>query len=492
MRNRMTLFPLGLLAAALAAVILPTKLVLAQSTVTDKKDQEIELLKSQVQQLEQRVNTLEGLNQEVKAIDRKVEAQGKTQEVQTDTERANVLQVPVVKASDEGFRFSSANDDYRIRFGALLQFNPRFFTSGNNKNTSSTFYVNKARPIISGAVGKYYEFQITPDFGQGKVSLQDAWLNVAYIPQAQFQMGKYKAPVNLERLQSDPALQFVQRSQVQNLVPNRDIGPQIWGVLFNKRLTYNLALMNGVPNNTSSSDFDNNDAKDFNGRIFLTPFRSSENVWLKGIGAGFGATYGHECCSTTSTYKTWGQTTWFKYNSGVTASGVRWRLDPQGYYYWRQLGLMAEYAVDDQALNLISTNKGVLTSQTHNFHNAGYMFQASYWLTGENASYSYVKPRNPFNPFDPFNGGWGAWELAARVSNVSNQTRQFQLGYANPSVSAKTATEFAVGLNWTLNNNVKYWFNYALTEFYQGAGTTARPTDLPAESVFESQLQLAF
>jgi phosphate-selective porin OprO/OprP len=247
--------------------------------------------------------------------------------------------------------------------------------------------------------------------------------------------------------------------------------------------------MNGVPNNTASSDFDVNDAKDFTGRIFLTPFRPSDNEWLKGLGFGFGGTYGHQCCSTTSVYKTWGQSTWFSYNSGVTASGERSRLDAQGYYYWRHLGLMAEYAQDDHAVNLVSKGKGVLTSRTDNFTDTGYMAQVSYFLTGENSSYGWVKP---LHPFDPRNGQWGALDIAARVSNVATQTSQFQLGYANPSVAAKTATEFAVGFNWYLNSNVKYYFDYANTYFYEGAGTTARPTDRPSESVFESQLQLAF
>ena len=481
----------SLLAATLAALILPSGLARAQSRLSaDPKDQEIELLKLQVKQLEQRVNTLEGLNQQVKEIDRKVEAQGKVQQVETDTSRAKLLELPTVKASDEGFRISSPDNSYRIRFGALLQLNGRFFTSGNNKNVSSTFYVNKARPIISGALGKYYEFQITPDFGQGKTSLQDGWLNVAYLPWAQFQMGKYKANVNLERLQSDPALVFIQRSQVQNLVPNRDIGGQIWGVLFDKRVGYYLALMNGVPNNTSSSDFDNNDAKDFIGRVFLAPFRPSENEWLKGLGFGFGASQGNEASTTLSTYKTWGQSTWFSYNNGVTASGSRTRLDAQGYYYWRQLGLMGEYAQDEDALNLVSKgSKGILTSITHNFTNTGYMVQASYFLTGENASYSYVKP---LRPLDPTNGGWGAFELAGRVSNVAAATRQFQLGFLNQSVSAKTETEYAVGINWYLSNNIKYWFDYAYSDFYEGAGTTAVPKNRPPESVFESQMQLAF
>jgi hypothetical protein len=56
------------------------------------------------------------LNEQVKVISRKLEAQGQTQEVQTDLDRTKSLETPIVRASDEGFRFSSPNDDYRIRF----------------------------------------------------------------------------------------------------------------------------------------------------------------------------------------------------------------------------------------------------------------------------------------------------------------------------------------------------------------------------------------
>jgi phosphate-selective porin OprO and OprP len=495
--KRRALPVLGLLAAVLSAAILPARSTQAQSTVsTDKKDQEIELLKLQVKQLEQRVNALEGLHQEVKAIDQKVKSQSAQQVVQTEKDRKEALQAPLVKASDEGFRIQSANDDYRIRFGGLLQINPRFFPSGENKNVSSTFYINKARPIISGAFAKYYEFQITPDFGgtgngssNPNVTLQDLWVNVAYWPQAQLQLGKYKGAVSLERLQSDPALQFIQRSELQNLVPNRDIGAQLWGVLFGKRVTYQLALMNGVPNNTSSTNSDTNDAKDFVGRFYLTPFRGSENEWLEGLGAGIGGTYGDESGSNLSSYKTWGQSTWFKYNSGVTYAGPRGRLDVQGYYYWRSLGLMAEYAQDDHRLNLSTSS---VVNRFGRFTDTGYYAQIDYWLTGEKAGWGFIKPLNPFNPFDPFNSGLGAWELAARVSNVHAATGQFNEGFANPSTSAKTVTEFAVGLSWTLNNNIKYWFDYAYTNFYGGGGTTTSPADRPQEEALESQFQLAF
>ncbi len=117
------------------------------------------------------------------------------------------------------------------------------------------------------------------------------------------------------------------------------------------------------------------------------------------------------------------------------------------------------------------------------------MAQASYYLTGENSSFGWVKP---LRPFDPRNGRWGAWEVAARISNVAAQSRQFQLGFANPGVAAETATEFALGVNWYLNNNIKCWFDYANTYFNGGAGTAAAPKDRPNESLFESQVQIAF
>ena len=154
---------------------------------------------------------------------------------------------------------------------------------------------------------------------------------------------------------------------------------------------------------------------------------------------------------------------------------------------------MAEYAQDSHSLNRFATvGKAPFThliNRTDTFKDTGYFAQASYLLTGEDASYGWVKP---YHPFDPRNGKWGGWEVAARISNVAADSRQFQLGFANPSVSAKTATEFAAGVNWYLSSNIKWQFDYANTYFDGGAGTTAVPKDRPNESVFESQLQISF
>ena len=478
-----------LLAAVITGVFIPAGPAHAQSKLSaDPKDQEIELLKKEVKQLEQRVDTLEGLDQKVKVIDQKID-------VQAQTEQRKALEMPIVKAGEEGFSLSSPNHDYNIGFGGIIQGDGRFFTSGSDKDVGSTFFLNRVRPIITGSLAKYYNFNITPDFGQGKVVLQDAYLNITYFDFASLRTGKYKAPLDLERLQSDRDLEFSERSEIQNLVPNRDTGFDLHGRLLDGRVFYDAALMNGVPNNTASdtTDIDSNDGKDFVGRIFATPFELSENRWLKGLGFGFAGSYGDERGSTTSVYKTYGASTWFSYTKGVTASGLRARLEPQAYYYWRSFGLMAEYAQDEHSLNrFVTVGKSPPERQintTDTFTDTGYFAQASYLLTGENASYGWVKP---YHPFDPRIGWWGGWELAARISNVAAQSRQFQLGYADPSVSAKTATEFAAGVNWYLSSNIKWQFDYANTFFDGGAGTTAEPKDRPNESVVESQLQVSF
>jgi phosphate-selective porin OprO/OprP len=476
---------LPILPVMLAALVLAAERAHAQSTPADPKDQEIQLLKTEINQLEHLVDTLEGLDQRVKVIDRKLE-------VQQEAQHQRELEMPVVKVSDEGFSLSSQNHDYNLGLGGIIQGDGRFFTSGADKNVGSTFFLNRVRPILTGTVAKYYNFNITPDFGQGKVTLQDAYINMTYWDYASLRAGKFKAPFDLERLQSDRDLAFSERSEIQNLVPNRDTGFSLHGRLLDGRVYYDAALMNGVPDNTAAdtTDLDTNDGKDFVGRIFLTPFEIGENRYLKGLGFGFAGTYGDERGATISTYRTYGMSTWFTYNKGVTASGLRARLEPQLYYYWRSLGLMAEYAQDEHSLNLFTTNAHkIQVNRTDTFTDSGYFAQASYLLTGEDASYGWVKP---YHPFDPRNGWWGAWELAARISNVAAQTRQFQLGFASPSVSAQTATEWAAGINWYLTPNVKWQFDYANTYFDGGAGVKGAVKDRPNESVFESQLQISF
>src|SRR5258708_26077555 len=203
---------LPILPVVLVALVLAARPAHAQSTPADPKDQEIQLLKTEINQLEHRVDTLEGVDQKVKVIDRKLDVQQET--AQADHQKA--LSMPVVQVGPEGFSLSSPNHDYNLNLSGIIQANGRFFSSGSDKNISSTFYLDRVRPILTGALGKYYNFNITPDFGQGKVTLQDAYINMTYWDYASLRGGKIQAPPHLERFQTDRDLHFSHGSEIPN------------------------------------------------------------------------------------------------------------------------------------------------------------------------------------------------------------------------------------------------------------------------------------
>src|SRR6202795_1866421 len=115
-----------LLAAVITGVVFTAGPAHAQSRLSaDPKDQEIQLLKTEINQLEHRVDTLEGLDQKVKVIDRKLEVQQETRQA----EEQKSLSMPVVTVSDQGFSLSSPNHDYNLNLSGIIQANGRFFSS---------------------------------------------------------------------------------------------------------------------------------------------------------------------------------------------------------------------------------------------------------------------------------------------------------------------------------------------------------------------------
>ena len=94
-------------------------------------------------------------------------------------------------------------------------------------------------------------------------------------------------------------------------------------------------------------------------------------------------------------------------------------------------------------------------------------------MTGEDATYGQVKPRRDF---DPIGGGIGAWELAARVGQLLIDRDVYQYGLASQSTSSLEAFEWALGVNWYLNPNVKMQFDYEHTGFRYGACRRPRPS----------------
>ena len=87
---------------------------------------------------------------------------------------------------------------------------------------------------------------------QGTVQILDAYVNVGLSPAFQVRVGKFKTPVGLEQLQSDPVAFFNERSVATGLTPNRDVGLQISGDVLDKRLFTAIARATGAAGSSTA------------------------------------------------------------------------------------------------------------------------------------------------------------------------------------------------------------------------------------------------
>jgi phosphate-selective porin OprO and OprP len=424
-------------------------------------------------------NRLDQLDQKVRVLERRLE-------LADENALAKAKETPVLVAGQDGFALNSADGAYKLKLRAQLQMDGRFYLNDDEKPIPDTFLVRRARPIIEGTLANQFDFKIMPDFGGGTAVLQDGYMDYRS-PSSLFNVraGKFKAPVGLERLQSDSDSSFVEPALVTSLVPNRDVGIDIYGDALAKRVEYAVGVFNGVPDG-ASGDSDINDGKDFVARIFANPFKASDIEALAGLGFGVGGSYGDEGGNLTTpglpSLKTTGQQTFFSYTtstnlSGTTiADGTHSRLSPQAYYYWRSLGMLGEYAISSQ-----DVKKG---TKSDTIKNDAWQLTVSYVLTGEKASYKGV---TPLWAFQPSVGHWGALEIVGRYSELNVDDAAFS-DYADPKKSAQSVHAWGVGLNWYLTRNLKAMLDYERSSFDGGASSGDRED----ENVILSRLQVAF
>jgi phosphate-selective porin OprO/OprP len=400
------------------------------------------------------------------------ELQKKVDELEKKAKADDAVTSPPNKATvtadyAHGFTIGSDDDNFVLHIGADLQFDNRTYSGAATATDTDTIVVRRARPTLYGTVYKYVDFFIRPDFGLGTTALYDAYVQLTYFPWMQIRAGKFKPPVGLERLQNDDDTDFAERGLPTQLGPQRDIGYQIGADLFQRRISYQLGVFNGVPDSSIGTDTAVGKHHDFAGRVFLTPFQPSDGV-LKGLGVGMGASGGNTDGEALPSFKTFGQESFFTFASGVTPAGHRTRLDPQAYYYVGPFGILAEYAVNKEGFQ-----KGAVRNQ---IEFRAYEAEASYILTGEKKSYGSPTPKRNFDPLH--HGGWGAVELALRVGDFA----------AENGVYAPTTPhhlhEWDGGVNWYLNRLLRISGDYANTAF--GGGVK------PTEKVFILRFQINF
>jgi len=461
-----------------------------------------------------RAATTEELDQRIRILERQLE-------IQKEETESKAKDASSASASEKGYSIRNARGDYEIKFGALIQADARGYTSEVQPGAGpvDSFLFRRVEPTIQGSLGKLIGFRITPAFGNGSsFDTTDIYADLKFHPAASLRAGKFKLPVGLENLQSSGALSFAERGLPTNLVPGRDLGLQLFGEFAGGSTIYALGVFNGSSDRSDAPASDTNDSKEYAARLFSEPFRNSPG-FFQGLGLGIAGTYADEdfnangnATTAVASYRSPGQLGIFSYEAATTAtapavslpavvaSGEHTRIAPQAWFYRDNFGALAEYVSTLQEFT-----RG---ANTRDLEHDAWQLQLSYVISGEDASYKGVKPKQPFKPSE---AGWGAFEVALRYGELDFDDDAFlgagavaaggsaaatRLRLANPASQVSEAEAIGLALNWYLSANARLALNYEHTRFEGGAnaGTTAAPvvSDRPDEDVVIGRVQLNF
>jgi phosphate-selective porin OprO/OprP len=388
---------------------------------------------------------------------------------------------PFVAGYRNGFTLQSETGDFVLKLTGYFQADGRFAVGDDASLVANQFIMRRARPMVTATVAKYFDIYFMPDFGLGTAVIQDAYIDVHFTSKLRFRAGKLKTPFGIERLQSGQSLLFVERAFPSNLGPNRDVGLQVHGELAGGALGYQLAVLNGVADG-GSADTDTNDSKDLVGRVFLQPWRGKESSPLRGLGFGVAGTTGR-ASGPLRGYSSPSQVTAFSYATTVAASGDRRRWSPQASFFLGPVGILAEYVQARHEVQKVEAGKPTVTAR---LGSSAWSVTGSWLVTGEDATYGNVKPKDFFVPSA---GKWGALQLVARASRFDVDEATFSGGFADSARSVRKASAWGVGLNWIWNSNLKYVLDYEQTRFKGGA---AGDGDRPTENSIQTRLQLSY
>ncbi len=437
-------------------------------------------LQAQVQQLAA-VNA--ALQEQLDAVSQQLDIVARQQEIDAEQTAEALPNTPVVALGERGLSIRNRAGDYEVRLRGVVHFDHRSFFGDDGVPATDGFLFRRVRPTLEGNLGPLVAYRLTPEFAGDSATLLDAWVDLRFNPAAIVRLGRQKSPVGLESLQLASEIPFVERGFATELAPNHDIGVQLLGEVLKGEASYGIGVFNGAPDGRDSPSLNADDHVELAGRLFFEPWRNDANA-LSGLGFGLAGSRGEKTGAGNPLlprYRTPGQNVFFNYRTAVIADGTHQRISPQFYYYRQRLGLLGEWIRSSQEVVLPGSAPRRAT-----LDHTGWQLAATWFLTGEDASYRGL--RRPNAPFALGRDGWGAFELFGRIGELVVDRDAFPI-FSNLETSAERARSYTLGVNWYLNPHAKLLVNYSHTEFDGGA---LAGRDREDEKTLISRLQLAF
>ncbi|MBC7755886.1 MAG: hypothetical protein H7Z20_04425 [Bdellovibrio sp.] len=422
-----------------------------------------------------------------------------------ELEKGTKAKTPATKFKD-GLMFESPDGDFKAKIAGRIHADYRIFDHNDGANNpallpatsitnsvvtanptnigADTFDIRRARIGFEAKYKNYYDAVLSLDMvgaannGGSATNLtivDQAYLNVAWWQPVQFRFGVFKAPMTLEKLTSSNNIDFMERSFVNALAPNEQIGAMVHGVP-TTGVTYQLGAFNGGPTRAAESDI-REDGKEFVARAtvnFAEIMGKKEMISHLGVSfsdgdlpqGGVGASG-----RTESRGATFFRAPSFQNSPTNFDSSNRQRIGLEGAFAYNQFKAQAEW--------MKQTDKFDTLARGYNLDTANWYLEGLWTITGEkyadgykNGAMGAIKPTKDFDP-STFSGG--AWEVGLRYSQFDasdyNSIGVGQgVGSADTSITTKAAgfakaKAYTAGVKFLPNSNMRFMLNYVKTDF---------------------------
>src|SRR5436190_16067103 len=214
----------------------------------------------------------------------------------------------------DGFHLKSSDGDCDLHVGGRWEEEYRYtfnrHSDGALRTSTNSFYVREAFLSLDGTLFHDWGFKVNGDFASPQTQtvgavpanlstgaiVEECWVEWKSFKEVRILFGSFKQPASFEITDSPRFAALIQRSPMARFLPNFDTGIKVHGNVAEGVLNYEVALTNGRSQlaNAGRGNLDDNDGKEYAGRISVAPFVQDKESFLKGLRIGVYATLAHE------------------------------------------------------------------------------------------------------------------------------------------------------------------------------------------------------
>ena len=400
-----------------------------------------------------RLNELEAKVAALEARNKQLEADAA--ETQTRVQKVEVRAAKEVQPGPAP-TFADVTDSFTFHPRGTFQIDYAAYHSragGYDYNNGTD--IRRGRFGFDGTAWKVWKYRIEAEFVKNSVNLLDAYIQYAGFKNVVLTIGQHKAPYGLEANSTDALNEFLERGMFSNAFgtvgAERRVGASV--AYLTPKITATVGLFGageGVQRNATTPD----EAYSVNGRVTFEPVNDAGRV----VHVGGSAFHVSQIANNSVTL---GDRPDTRVDNGLiesvslgpVTSGTAQTKGVKSATYWGTEGavVFGPFSAQGEYGHLNVDRYGPVPSG--NFD--GYYVFGSFFLTGESRGFKsgVIDRVKPFNDFNPAAGHWGAFELAARYDRMDLTDHAI-------SPLSHLATSWTGGLNWYLNPNTRFIFNY--------------------------------